>query len=76
MLQNIEEKLYNAKAEAKRFFEEAKALTGGISPTDPAFYKFRRVFHVLGDTVEELDNELQDTQAKADCLGETDDTVS
>jgi hypothetical protein len=51
-------------------------MTGGISPVDAAFSKFASVFHVLGDTEEELDREIQDAQAKADCLGEADEKVN
>lgn len=64
------------KSEVKRLFQEAKATTGGISPLDAEFEQFNRVFSALGDTEEELDREIQDTQARADCLGETDEVVS
>jgi hypothetical protein len=76
VVQNIEEKLRETKIEVKRLFEEAKATTGGTGPLDPAFEQFSRVFHVLGVSEEELDREIQDTQAKADCLGEADEVVS
>lgn len=76
MVLNIEEKLCETKIEVKRLFQEAKATTGGVGPLDAAFEQFSRVFHVLGDTEEELDREIQDTQAKADCLGEADEMVS
>ncbi|XP_023721137.1 structural maintenance of chromosomes protein 5 isoform X2 [Cryptotermes secundus] len=75
MVLNIEEKLRETRTEVKRLFQEAKATTGGVGPLDAAFEQFSRVFHVLGDTEEELDREIQDTQAKADCLGEADETV-
>lgn len=76
MLLNIEEKLHQTKSEVKRLFQEAKATTRGISPLDAGFEQFNRVFSALGDTEEELDREIQDTQAKADCLGEADEVVS
>jgi Uri superfamily endonuclease len=76
MVLNIEEKLRQTKSEVKRLFEEAKATTRGISHLDAEFEQFRRVFSVLADTEEELDREIQDTQAKADCLGEADEVVS
>jgi hypothetical protein len=76
MVLNIEEKFRHTKSEVKRLYEEAKATTGGVGPRDPGFEQFSKVFHVLGDTVEDLNREIQDTQAKIDCLGESDETVS
>jgi hypothetical protein len=76
MILNIEDKLRNTRVETKKLFEEAKAMTGGVSPADVAFEKFRREFHTFGDTEEEVNREIQDTQARADCLGEADEMVS
>jgi hypothetical protein len=76
MVQNMEEKWRTARVEADRLFEEAKSMTGGVSPADVEFEKFKTVFHAFGDTEEEVDRQIQDTQARADCLGKTDETVS
>ncbi|XP_021919521.1 structural maintenance of chromosomes protein 5 isoform X3 [Zootermopsis nevadensis] len=75
MALNIEEKLHEAEIELKRLFEEAKAMTGGVSPDDVEFEKFRSVFLGFGNTEEEVNREIQETKAKADCLRDANEMV-
>ncbi|XP_069672097.1 structural maintenance of chromosomes protein 5 [Periplaneta americana] len=75
LVQRIGQQFQEAKAEAFRLYNEAEKMTGGLNPKDEGFGEFVKSWDLLPEEEEELDKEIQDTQAKADCLGDADEMV-
>ncbi|KAJ4434613.1 hypothetical protein ANN_23175 [Periplaneta americana] len=75
LVQRIGQQFQEAKAEAFRLYIEAEKMTGGLNPKDEGFGEFVKSWDLLPEEEEELDKEIQDTQAKADCLGDADEMV-
>lgn len=75
MVQNLQNRIANAKAECQRLHSIAKEATNGLTPSNPECIMNTPELDRMPNDVQQLDNLIEENQAKVDCLGTDDDNV-